>query len=100
MAADGVLRLGALGTSSTRRVEALLHNDAPATLCVHELSTDLAGATLALQACAHLRDPAPDHACVSTSRQLRRRAAGARADVCPTCVHSAASRRAARGARC
>ncbi|CAH0591501.1 unnamed protein product [Chrysodeixis includens] len=61
--ADGALRLGALGTSSTRRVGALLHNDAPAALCVHELSTDLAGATLALQACAHLRDPAPEHSC-------------------------------------
>lgn len=64
--ADGALRLGALGTSSTRRVGALLHNDAPAALCVRELSTDLAGATLALQACAHLRDVAPDHSCVSS----------------------------------
>ena len=63
---DGELRLGVVGTSSTRRVAARLHNRAPADLCVPEYALELPGATLALEPCAHLRAPPPKHACVST----------------------------------
>ncbi|CAH1634960.1 unnamed protein product [Spodoptera littoralis] len=58
---DGSLRLGAVGTSSTRRVALRLHNPAPAPLCL-EPALQLAGASLALDACAGTRAP-PGHAC-------------------------------------
>ncbi|XP_035442751.2 LOW QUALITY PROTEIN: transmembrane protein 131 [Spodoptera frugiperda] len=58
---DGSLRLGAVGTSSTRRVALRLHNPAPAALCL-EPALQLAGASLALDACAGTRAP-PGHAC-------------------------------------
>lgn len=69
--ADGELRLGTVGTSSTRRVGASIHNTAPSTLCVPEYTLELAGATLALQPCAHLRAPPPKHACVSSAPPAR-----------------------------
>ncbi|KAG6460931.1 hypothetical protein O3G_MSEX012316 [Manduca sexta] len=60
---DGELRLGAVGTSSTRRVGVRVRNPGPAPLCVTELSVELPGAQLALAACAHLRPVPADHPC-------------------------------------
>lgn len=66
--ADGVLRVGAVGTSATRRVRLWLRNPAPAPLCVRTLRAALPGAHLALHACAAVRHQEPDHACVRTLR--------------------------------
>ncbi|XP_049697559.2 transmembrane protein 131 [Helicoverpa armigera] len=60
---DGELRLGLVGTSSTRRVAATVRNPAPAPLCITDVALDLPGASLALAPCGPLRAPPPGHAC-------------------------------------
>ncbi|CAB3242148.1 unnamed protein product [Arctia plantaginis] len=60
--ADGTLRLGTLGASSTRRVSAALVNRGVTPLCVLELGVALPGAQLGLHNCAEavVAEPAPD----------------------------------------
>lgn len=66
--ADGTLRLGTLGASSTRRVSAALVNRGVTALCVLELLLALPGAQLGLPHCAEPVQPHPPpepHSCVS-----------------------------------
>lgn len=69
-ATGAALELGVVGLSSTRHVALRVRNPAPRALCVTSLDSELLGAQLALDACAHLKPkPVPaDHACVSLAR--------------------------------
>lgn len=69
-ATSSSLELGVVGLSSTRHVALRVRNPAPRPLCVTSLESELLGAQLALDACAHLKPkPVPaDHACVSVPR--------------------------------
>lgn len=99
-ATSSSLDLGVVGLSTTRHVALRVRNPNPRPLCVTRLDSELPGAQLALDACAHLKPkPVPaDHACVSARapRHPRARPRPRLQVLCPQrCVAAGGEARAA-----